>query len=72
MFLSLKKHLEGSAQELSNALLQLSHLLMRSMRLHVIRGEEEEVQRFQHAVLQLEQRVGTAPEPCPERSTTCA
>jgi GGDEF domain-containing protein len=63
MFLSIKKHLDGSSQELTGALLQFSHLLMRSMRLHVIRGEEDEVQRFQHAVLQLEQRIGAAPEP---------
>ncbi len=62
MFLSIKRHLEGSAGELNGALLQLCHFLLRSMRLHVIRGEETEVLRFQSAVLGLEQRVGSAPE----------
>ncbi|MFN0102480.1 MAG: diguanylate cyclase domain-containing protein [Bryobacteraceae bacterium] len=63
MFLSLKKHWEGSSPELTNALLQFCHLLLRSMRLHVVQSEETELHRFQSAVLHLEQRVGTAPEP---------
>ena len=62
MFLSLKKHWESSAAELTAALLQLSQLLLRSMRLHVVRGEELEAQRFQSALLMLEQRVATASE----------
>lgn len=62
MFLSLKKHLDGSPSEMTAALLQLCHLLLRSMRLHVIRGEASEVQRFQAAVLQLEERIGAAPD----------
>lgn len=62
MFLSIKKHLDGSALELNSALLQLSHALLRSMRLHVVRGEESDVQRFQSAMLDMEQRIGTAPE----------
>ena len=61
MFLSLKKHWESSSAELT-ALLQLSQQLFRSMRLHVVRGEETEVQRFQSALLVLEQRVATVPE----------
>ena len=63
MFLSLKKYLDGSTPELEAALLQLCQLLLRSMRLFVIRGEESEVQRFQGAVLNLEQRIATVPEP---------
>jgi len=62
MFLSLKKHFDGPSPELTNALLHLCQLLMRSMRLHVVRGEELEVQRFQSAVLNLEKRVGAKPE----------
>jgi GGDEF domain-containing protein len=63
MFLSLKRHIDGSSPELTSALLQLCQLLLRSMRLHVVRGEASEVARFQSAVLAMEQRVGTAPEP---------
>ena len=63
MFISLKKHLDGSHQEITSALLQLCHLLLRSMRLHVIRGEEREVLRFQGAVLQLEELIGSVPDP---------
>ena len=62
MFLSLKKHFDGPSPELTSALLQLCQLLMRSMRLHVVRGEELAVQRFQSAVLALEKRVGAKPE----------
>lgn len=62
MFLSIKKHLDGSALELNGALLQLCHALLRSMRLHVVRGEEAEMQRFQSAVLDMEQRIGASPE----------
>ena len=62
MFLSLKNHWERSSAELTAALLQLSQLLLRSMRLHVVRGEEVEAQRFQSALLMLEQRVATASE----------
>lgn len=62
MFLALKKRWESSSAELTAALLQLSQLLFRSMRLHVVRGEELEVQRFQSALLVLEQRVATASE----------
>jgi GGDEF domain-containing protein len=62
MFVSLKKHWEGSPPELTSALLQLCHLLLRSMRLHVVRGDELEVRRFQSGVLSLENRVGTSPQ----------
>ena len=62
MFLSLKRHANGSALELNGALLRLSHQLLRSMRIHVVRGEDGEVQRFQSAVLDMEQRIGVAPE----------
>lgn len=61
MFLSLKRHLDGSASDLTAALLQLCQLLLRSMRLHVVRGEETEVLRFQSSVLELEKRVAAAP-----------
>lgn len=63
MFLSLKKHLDGSSQDLTAALLQLCHVLLRSMRLHVVRGEQSEVSRFQASVLRLEERVGMTPAP---------
>lgn len=61
MFISLKKHLDGPSSDLTAALLQLCQLLLRSMRLHVIRGEESEVHRFQSSVLALESRVGGTP-----------
>lgn len=61
MFLSLKKHWEANSPELTSALLRLCQLLLRSMRLHVIRGDELEVQRFQSAVLKLEKRVDSGP-----------
>ena len=63
MFLSLKKHLDGSSPEMTGALLQLCQVLLRSMRLHIVRGEASEVARFQSAVLGMEQRVAAAPEP---------
>jgi GGDEF domain-containing protein len=62
MFVSLKKHWEGSSPDLTRALLQLCQVLLRSMRVHVVRGEELEVQRFQSALLELEKRVSPAPE----------
>ncbi len=61
MFLSLKKRWEGSSTGLTRAMLQLCLLLLRSMRLHVVRGEELEVKRFQGALLAFENRVGEAP-----------
>ncbi|HEU0122594.1 MAG TPA: GGDEF domain-containing protein [Bryobacteraceae bacterium] len=61
MFLSLKKHLEESPSDLANALLQFCHLLLRSIRLHSIRGEEAETHRFQTAVMDLERRLGESP-----------
>jgi len=57
MFLSLKKHMEASPDRTS-ALMQLSQTLLRAIRLHVVRGEEREVHRFQSAVLEIEERVG--------------
>jgi GGDEF domain-containing protein len=63
MFLSLRKHIDGSSPELAGALMQLCQLLLRSMRLHVVRGEASEVARFQSSVLAMEQRVGASPEP---------
>jgi len=62
MFLSLKKHIDGSPPELTAALLQLSQVLLRAIRLHVVRGEEVEVRRFQSSVLELEGRLGAAGE----------
>ncbi|MBI2685652.1 MAG: diguanylate cyclase [Acidobacteria bacterium] len=63
MFLSIKKHMDESSPELTAALLQLSQLLLRSMRLHVVRGEEAEVLRFQSSILALEQHIGSSPDP---------
>lgn len=63
MFLSLKKHLDGGASELSDALLQLSQMLLRALRLHAVRGEASDLHRFQASMLQLEQRVGPSPDP---------
>lgn len=63
MFLSLKKHIEGSPPELTSALLQLSQVLLRAIRLHVVRGEALEVKRFQSGILDLEGRLGASPEP---------
>ncbi|MBM3787606.1 MAG: diguanylate cyclase [Acidobacteria bacterium] len=63
MFLSLKKHLDGGASELSDALLQLSQMLLRALRLHAVRGEAGDLHRFQASILLLEQRVGPSPDP---------
>ena len=63
MFLSLKKHIDGIPPELAGALLQLSQVLLRAMRLHLVRGEAVEVKRFQSGILELESRLGATPEP---------
>ncbi|MBL8237115.1 MAG: diguanylate cyclase [Bryobacterales bacterium] len=57
MFLSLKRHMDGSSTELTDALVNLSQLLLRSMRLHVVRSDASAVQRYQGAVLTLEKRL---------------
>ncbi|MEO6759879.1 MAG: diguanylate cyclase, partial [Saprospiraceae bacterium] len=63
MFLSLKKHIDGSAAELTGALLQLSQVLLRAIRLHIVRGDALELTRFQGGILDMESRLGASPEP---------
>jgi GGDEF domain-containing protein len=58
MFLSLKRHMDGSSTELADALVHLSQLLLRSMRLHIVRSDALAVQRYQSSVLRLEKRLG--------------
>lgn len=61
MFLSLKKHIESGPAELAAALLQLSQALLRSLRIHSVRGEETELRRFQTALTGLERRIADSP-----------
>lgn len=63
MFLSIKRHLDGSAAEMAGALLQLSNMLLRALRLHAVRGDENDLHRFQSSIMQLEQRIGETPNP---------
>jgi GGDEF domain-containing protein len=48
---------------MAGALLQLSNMLMRALRLHAVRGDEHDLHRFQASILQLEQRIGETPNP---------
>lgn len=63
MFLSIRRHLDSGTAEMAGALLQLSNMLLRALRLHAVRGDENDLHRFQSSIMQLEQRIGETPNP---------
>lgn len=57
MFISLKRYLSGTDQELAESFQRVVLLLLEAIRLHTVVGEQEEHRRFQEDILQLENKL---------------
>ncbi len=60
MFISLKKYSE--VEELSQALLRFSHILLQAIRLHAVEGDQIDYERFESSIQGLEGRLSERPK----------